>query len=60
MLVAVEGLTYRETAAALDVPEGTVRSRLSRARVELRRSLNLGGGMPDDPESETRRGVCHG
>jgi RNA polymerase sigma factor (sigma-70 family) len=36
-LVAVEGLTYEEASVALGVPIGTVRSRLSRTRVDLRR-----------------------
>ncbi len=35
-LIFVEGLSYRETAEVLGVPEGTVKSRLSHARQALR------------------------
>lgn len=45
MLVTVEGLSYKEAAAAAGVPVGTIMSRLARARIALHQQLAAGAGV---------------
>ena len=54
LLVAQEELTYEQVAAALQIPVGTVRSRLHRARTTLRAAL--GGTNPLHLIEEARHG----
>jgi RNA polymerase sigma-70 factor, ECF subfamily len=48
LLVALEGFSLADAAKALDIPEGTLTSRLARARQTLRRATGRNGGGPGD------------
>ena len=39
----IEGLSYSEIAKTLDIPQGTVKSRINRARIKLVKIVNNGG-----------------
>jgi RNA polymerase sigma-70 factor, ECF subfamily len=49
LLIGLEGMNYEDVAAVLDVPVGTIRSRLSRGREALRRLT----GIAPDQEATT-------
>ena len=46
VLVAIEGLAYRDAAEILNLPMGTLMSRLARAREALRRAVGHGDTAP--------------
>lgn len=60
MLVSVEGLSYKEAAETLEIPMGTLTSRLVRARTALARMMNEMNGSDsaaDEAASPTLKEV---
>ena len=55
-LVCVDGLTYKEASEVLDLPVGTVMSRLARARLALHEAINGTVASKATTTLETRRG----
>jgi len=55
LLVTVEGLSYKEAAEVVQVPVGTIMSRLARARMALQAQLEAGRGVDRSrTDAETR------
>jgi RNA polymerase sigma-70 factor (ECF subfamily) len=60
LLVGLEGMSYEAAAEVLDVPIGTVRSRLSRGRDALRRLMGMNGDAKTTNGAAQRRVVLAG
>jgi RNA polymerase sigma factor (sigma-70 family) len=54
LLVGLEGMRYDEVATILGVPVGTIRSRLSRGRDQLRKLM----GIDDEDTSTAHRSAA--
>src|SRR5260370_19655145 len=58
LLVGLEGMRYEEVAAVLDVPVGTIRSRLSRGREMLRQLMGMAPERPEPGRAAALRRVA--
>jgi RNA polymerase sigma-70 factor (ECF subfamily) len=47
LLIGLEGMSYQAVADVFGVPIGTIRSRLSRARAQLRRQIGITDEQPE-------------
>jgi len=46
ILIEIQGRSYEEAAAILGAPQGTVKSRVNRGKIQLARILRQSGGQP--------------
>jgi RNA polymerase sigma-70 factor (ECF subfamily) len=60
LLMAGPSLTYQEMSQALGIPVGTVRSRVSRGRSQLRELLGLSGQYEDRDEALGHVSIAEG